>query len=79
METYIQPHEWKALAETFRLIWLYIYLSLKKIRTTPVLVLHPKQICTPQFGGLLFNTSPRDFLIFKFIVKVKYEMDRRSR
>jgi len=42
----VQPHLWKALAETFRMICLNISLSLKiaKIRSTPVLGSHPKQV-----------------------------------
>jgi len=35
---YVQPHKWKALAETFWIIWLKIGLSLRitKIRTSPL-------------------------------------------
>jgi len=37
-QTYVQPHQWKALAENFWIIWLNKGLSEKitKIRTTPI-------------------------------------------
>jgi len=44
--TYVQPHHWKALAETFWMMWLIIGLSWKitKLRTTPVLISHSTQV-----------------------------------
>ena len=42
----VQPYRWKALAETFLMIWLNIGLSWKitTVRSTPTLVRHPKQV-----------------------------------
>jgi len=42
----VQPHHSKVRRESFPLMWLNIGLSWKitKIRATPVLVLHPKQV-----------------------------------
>jgi len=44
--THVHPHQWEALAETFLMMWLNTGLPRKitKIRTTPVLVSHPKQV-----------------------------------
>jgi len=43
----VQPHQWKALAETFWMIWLNIGLSwiIIKVRTNPVLFSRPCENC----------------------------------
>ena len=54
-----EPHQWKALAETFWMKWLNIGLSWKitKIRTNPVLVSHPKQVQHSQIGIFVFTVK----------------------
>ena len=59
-KVYVQPHQWKVLAETFRMIWLDKGLSWKitKIRNTPVLVSHPKEKRSPKRGFVFCEVFP---------------------